>query len=217
MTIAFTALLMWAFAGVLIAWLSSRHGHNFWIMAVIGLAYGPLLVLIWIRGLKGQQTGSRLVRFDAREQRNGWIDVLVGLDGTSDCVESTGQALSTLGDAVGRVQLASVLDHEVFNSHDMFSIDERRIHYLQQAATKLALPHAELSLISGQPDKALHRHAAKHGFDLLVVSHRRAALPGAIRGSTATRLARSAEVPVLIGPATAATPRLSVDASQPSR
>lgn len=200
MAVALTALIVWGFSGVVVAWLLSRHGHNFWLLGILGLGYGPFLTLIWLRGIQGQPTKTRIVDEAGIEPDGGWIDVLVGLDGRSDSVESTRQVLTTLGPALRRVGLVSVLDHEVGNAPDAFTVDERRIEHLRQAAGDLGVPHAQISLITGQPDKALREHAQAFDFDLLVVAHRRADLVSSIRGSTTGRLARAAELPVLIGP-----------------
>ena len=200
MSIVLPALLIWGALGVAIAGLLSRHGHNFWLYAFIGLGYGPLLLLVWWQAAHGLPTSERIIHVDGHQNTDGWIDVLVGLDGTDDAVESTRHVIATLAGATRRVRLASVIDHEVSGSAEAFETDDRRISYLEAAARSLGMPNAEISLLSGQPDKALTDHATEHNFDLLVVAHRRDTLLSGIRGSTVGRLARNADLPVLIGP-----------------
>ena len=137
---------------------------------------------------------------DGHRNTDGWIDVLVGLDGTDDAVESTRHVIATLASATRRVRLAAVLDHEVSGSAEVFEADDRRIAYLETAARSLGMPDAEIAVLSGQPDKALADHATEHNFDMLVVAHRRDTLLSGIRGSTVGRLARNAALPILIGP-----------------
>ncbi len=202
--VLFTALGVWAAAGVITAAILSRHGHNFWLFALIGLGYGPFLLLIWLQGARGQQTRSVVIRPgtapSSRRPDAGWLDVLVGLDGSVESVSSTHRVLESLHPAVRRLQLTSAIDHEISNQPDAFGTDERRIEYLQQAANTLGYPEAELALISGQPAKALLEHAEQNSFDLLVIAHRARGLVASLQGSTASRLVRRADIPVLIGP-----------------
>ena len=48
MTVFLAALAVWGLCGLIIAALLARHGHNFWLYAVLGLGYGPFLVAIWL-------------------------------------------------------------------------------------------------------------------------------------------------------------------------
>ena len=200
MTILVTALAVWAICGVIIATLLARHGHNFWLFVLMGLGYGPFLVLVWLRGVRGQPVRSVIIKPGGGQANAGWIDVLVGLDGSEASVTSAHEVLKTLGAGLGRVQLASVLDHEISNQPDAFTADERRIAYLEQAAIELDVPHAEIVLLAGRPDKALLEHADRNNFDVLVIAHRANDLVNTLQGSTASRLARRADLPVMIGP-----------------
>lgn len=200
MAIFFTALAMWAAAGVIIAAILARHGHVFWVYAAMGLAYGPLLLLVWLEGVRGQGSRSIVIGPTKPASERGWIDVLVGLDASPDAVESARQVLATLGSSIRRVRLVSAVDHEILNSPGGFETDDERLHFLAEAAQSLSLDNAELALVSGQPAKALSDHAVEHSFDLLIVANRRHLVVSGLRGSTVGRLARNAEIPVLIGP-----------------
>lgn len=205
MMVLVTALVVWAAAGVIIAAILARYGHNFWLFALMGLGYGPFLVLVWLKGARGQQTQSVMIRAGSTGSSagwpdDGWLDVLVGLDGSDHSVCSTRHVLETLRPAIRRVRLTSALDHEISNQPDAFSTDERRSQYLKQAANTLGYPDAEIVLLSGQPDKALLDHAEQDSFDLLVIAHRAEGIVTTLQGSTASRLVRRAEIPVLIGP-----------------
>lgn len=202
MLIAVTAFAVWATSGVLIAWLLSRHGHNFWLLAVIGVPYGPLLTLIWFQAISGQPTERSSVQSSTKRGGSGWLDVLVGLDGSQESILSAQTMLDKLGPSLGRIQVASVLDHELFNYRDAFETDERRITYLQSAAKQLGLPNAEIALLSGQPDKALRDQAEADKFDLVLVAHRRPSPARLLQASTTKRLAGRSETPVLICPPT---------------
>jgi len=190
----------WALSGVVTAALLARHGHNFWLLALIGLGYGPLTGVIFARGFAGQDSSTTRTQSGGAVHSDGWLDVLVGLDGSDASVESVREVVRALGPAVKRLRLASVIDHEVSNAPDGFELDDKRWESLQRAASYLDIDEPDLVLVSGQPDKALASHAVDEDFDLIVVAHRRNFARSGLRGSTSGRLARSAPVPVLIGP-----------------
>lgn len=199
MFIFLAVVAIWASTGVAIAAVLARYGHSFWLFAAIGVAYGPLLLFVWLRGASGQPTQS-LLHASGATPETGWIDVLVGLDGSNDSIVSAGRVLKTLGPAVRRVRLTSAIDHEMFNAPDAFTIDDERLVYLEHAAAALGTRDAELSLVSGQPASALMEHVDANEFDLLIVANHGSHVASALRGSTVARLARSSSVPVLIGP-----------------
>jgi len=200
MAIFLTGLAVWACSGLIIAGLLARHGHNFWLLGLISLGFGPFVLLIWSKALYQLPSQVTVVKDDPIKADAGWIDVLVGLDGSDRSVESARSVLHTLGPAIGRLRLTSVIDHEVANAAEMYEIDDERIRFLESAAGTLGYDSAEISLVSGRPDRALVEHATANEFDLVVIAHRRHDIRGALRGSTAARLARTADLPVLIGP-----------------
>ena len=167
----------------------------------MGLGFGPFLLMIWGEALHRLPSRVTVVKADPVAWGAGWIDVLVGLDGSSESLASAQQVLAKLGPAIGRIRLTSVLDHEMANAAEVYELDDDRIRFLNDAALTLGHADAEISLVSGRPDKALLEHATTNAFDLVVVAHRRHDIRGALRGSTVARLARTAELPVLIGPA----------------
>jgi len=216
-TIFFAGLAVWAVSGLVIAGFLARQGHHFWLLALMGLGFGPFLIVIWAEALHRLPSRVTMVqpdpthvditasgpnKPDLTNEHGGWIDVLVGLDGDDESLASVDSVLTTLGPAIGRLRLTSVIDHEIANANDAFERDDDRVAFLRTAAHKLGYEDAEISMVSGRPDKALLEHATTNDFDLVVVAHRRNELRGALRGSTVARLARSADLAVLIGPAT---------------
>lgn len=196
----FAALIVWGLTGLIIAALISRHGHNFVLLAVMGLGYGPLLTLIWLQSSAGQETGCHVVRQVGQTPRRDHCHALVELDGTEGSVASARIVLDAIAPAMGRVEFTSVLDHELFNSADVFEVDEARAAYLERSADELGYPEADLTLISGRRDKALGRHAIKNGFDVIVVGRGRSVFGDWVRGDSLGRLARHVAVPLMIGP-----------------
>lgn len=200
MSVFLAALGVWGLSGLIIAALLARHGHNFWLYAVLGLGYGPFLVAIWLGSRSETSRSETIVAEGEPANEDGWIDLLVGLDGTEAAVQSTAEVLALLGPAIRRVRLASALDHEVTSAMNQLELDDHRRDHLRDAAAALGHPNAELALVAGQPDKALVDHALENDLALVVVAHRRNPTLGAVRGTTVGRLARNAEVAVLIGP-----------------
>lgn len=181
----------------------------------IGIAYGPLTLLFLfipepdelkrplLKTKSARVNRANVNKRDAQSaiNRDGWIDVLVGLDGTPNCLTSTKSVIETLGPAVRRLQLASVLDIETASRPDAFDTDEIRLEHLKKAAVDMDRD-AELILLSGSPDVALIDHAVSRDMDLVVLGHRENLLASTFLGSTVARLARDAALPIVIGPPT---------------
>ena len=193
-------LICWAGIGVAIAAVLARRGHNFWILAAMGLAYGPTLALVPL--LAGAAISGRTVTAERGpdDRTDGWLTVLIGLDGTGASIASVRKVLRTIEPAVRRIHLASVIDHEIAANPDNFELDDVRWDYLHDAALGLGWPGADRSLLSGAPDDALVRKAGEIGADLILVGHRTRPMGRLVQGSTVVGLAKTAEIPVLVGP-----------------
>ncbi len=200
MLIVLGLIVLWSGTGLLMAWGFRRHGHNFWILAGLGLAYGPLVAAFVLNAAAPQQSVAKMVSGDdLATNPDGWLDVLVGHDGSPDSTQSALDLIALLGNAIRRLRFAGVLDFEVGASPDRFAETASIETELRSAADRTHLPHVEVVLLRGQPDAALVDHAQEEGFQLLVVVHRRQRWESNVLGSTVGRLAKSAGVPLLIG------------------
>ena len=201
MLIVLGLIALWSGTGLLMAWGFRRHGHNFWILAGLGLAYGPLVAAFVLNAPAPQQPIAKLVADDHLPANpDGWLDVLVGHDGTPDSTPSVLNAVTMLGGAIRRLRYAGVLDYEMGASPDRFAETESIESEIRRAADQTQMPHVEVVLLQGQPDAALVDHALDEGFHLLVVAHRQHRVESSMLGSTVARLAKSAGMPLLIGP-----------------
>lgn len=193
------AVLVWSSIGLILALLYRRRGHNFLFYGAIGIWLGPLIALVmWLASRQQDPDVVRVLR-DGRLS-NGWIDVLVGVDGSIESVESVREVVSILDRSVRRIRVVSALDAETATSPAFFRNDDELEHRLRDAAARIGFPEAELALVSGRADRALVRHATEAGFDALIVAHRAHRLGAAMFGSTVQRLARDSTVPLFIGP-----------------
>lgn len=197
----YVGLVLWGLSGLAIAGLMYRRGHNFWINAFIGVGYGPFLTVIWLQSRLHQSDEEHVVVGRTEPLPFGHLYVLVGLDGSEQSLRSVGALVDMLGSSIRRMRLVSVIDHELTDAADIYEVDERRIDHLEEAAMTLGFPNAEISLLKGRPSNALAAHGLANDFDMLIVGHRHNAVTSALLGSTSTQLARSAGLPVLVGPA----------------
>ena len=200
MSSVLVALALWSLSGLAVALWLRRQGHNLAAHSALGVGFGPLVALFHLESRRHTETTATVVGTGAPSETGGWIDVLVGLDGSDTSIASARGALAMLGGSVGRLRLSTVLDVETANRPDAFDADERLVGYLEGAATSLSAPGAELVLLTGRADVALVDHAVAEDMDLVVVAHRQHSRQALILGSTVARLARDAALPVLIGP-----------------
>ncbi len=200
MRVVLIVLVLWSGSGLLLALFMRRRGHNLVAHATLGIGFGPLVALFGL-AQRSQPTGpATVISPGGPNPGPGWLDVLVGLDGSSGSIASAGAALEMLGGSVRRLRLASVLDFETARTRDSFDTDERLVVQLRDAATTLDARDAELVLLSGRADDALVEHAKAEGMDLIVVAHRQHPRRSALFGSAVARLARFSDVAVMIGP-----------------
>lgn len=193
------AVAVWSSLGVAISIAFRRQGHNFLLYAAIAIWLGPLVALIMASVRRHQEHAPvRILR--ANGHGSGWIDVLIGVDGSEASIVSVREVMLMLGSAVGRVRVVSALDRETANSPTFFENDDELERHLVTTAARIGYPDAELAFVSGRADRALVEHATEGEFDLLVVAHRSNRLRGFFFGSTVERLARSATVSLIIGP-----------------
>jgi hypothetical protein len=107
-----------------------------------------------------------------------------------------GVVFGPLGGRIGRLALATVLEHGATPS--LRRDEERAVEMLSALASSIPRREAATAILRGDPAAALTKHATENGYGLLVVGRRGHGATKALLGSTATRLARSPDVPVLI-------------------
>ena len=124
--------------------------------------------------------------------------MLVGIDGSVQSAAALRAALDLLGDRIGRLTLAGVIDYDSAISGRPWDTERLAIDELGRLAATVEDPKPSTALLVGDPAAALARHAAEDGYELLVVGRRGHGASKALLGSTAMKLGRGTDVPVLI-------------------
>ncbi len=161
-------LLAWVAAGLLTAVILKRRGHEFRSAAAVGLVFGPLFIPLARQAMRRRRddTATGPIAVSAGSARTGPVDVLVGLMGPAACVTSVIPILDTLGDRLGRLTLARVLNFESFHDEE-----DRNRAALELSCAELFLADYGPStvLVPGHPRTALVAHAADAAYDLLII------------------------------------------------
>jgi nucleotide-binding universal stress UspA family protein len=192
---ALVVVIAWFAIGLGTSYLMARRGHDAFSWWLVGTAFGPLAVGYVLHRILRERDRTGRSRGAARASSDRKIDVLVGIDGSSESEAAAAAACALLGPRLGRVVLASVLPFDT----PVWSETRRDANMALELAA-LRVPHVEVErvFLQGRPVEELTRYAAVNGFGLLAVGSRGKGLSTALLGSVASRLARADGVPVLI-------------------
>lgn len=189
----------WAAIGVVTSVVMARRGHAAFSWGVLGLILGPFaLVLALDAVLREQRTAVRSI--NPGRAGGGEVDVLVGVDDSEESAAALDAARTLLGPRLGRLMLATVIDYDAAESGFPRAVRDEATARLERQAAALAPLDPGTMLLAGRPDEALTRATIDGDYDLLVIGRRGAGRSKSMLGSVASRLARSARVPVLLGP-----------------
>jgi nucleotide-binding universal stress UspA family protein len=191
------ALVVWLAIGLTLALVMGRRGHSGFTWLVLGAVMGPLSFPL------AKQAMSKESPAYAREVASGIagvgvVDVLAGTDGSADSEAAVRTAVEMFGARIGRLTIASVADFGTFGERPPWLSEREAIASLERLVDQPSTPKPGAVVLSGRPADALVRYAQAEGYEILVVGRRGRGMSKAILGSTASQLARSAGVPVLI-------------------
>lgn len=191
------ALAVWLTVGITLAVLMGRRGHSPFEWFLIGAILGPIaLPLAWGRINSEPAAPNREIVDAAPGPGTGPVDVLVGIDGSTESETALRTAVELLGPRIGRLTLAGVTEFDYGNLQ--VKADTRRaLETLQGMAASASVAHLGITILSGKPSEALPEYALRDGYQLLVVGRRGRGASKAILGSTAAQLA-NAPIPVLV-------------------
>lgn len=183
---------VWVAIGLTLGTWMGRRGHNGFGWLVLGVVMGPFAVLLAVVARReDEQLGPRSLA--PAVVGTGWLDVLVGVDGSAESRAALASVQRTFGPALARVTLATVLPYAASRE------DERRAYaLLEDEREAAAWPNAGLELVHGRPAEALLELATTDGYDVVAAGTRGAGLTTHLVGSAALDLARHAKVPVLL-------------------
>ena len=189
-------VLAWALFGVSTALVMGRRGHRPFMWLVLTIAFGPLVLPLAASALRHHRQGL-VQRLSFGHAGTGTVDVLGGIDGSSEAEQAIVSAIHMLGSRLGRVTLASVVDYDIAADSGMAEEKDRASTAIARAASATGV-QPETILLSGRPAEALRKRAVEEGYELIVIGRRGRGASRVLIGSVASELARGAEVPVLV-------------------
>jgi nucleotide-binding universal stress UspA family protein len=189
-------LLAWALFGVSTALVMGRRGHQPFMWLVLAITFGPLVVPLAGSALRHHR-GGLLERLSVGRAGTGTIDVLAGIDGSTDAEQAIVAAIHMLGSRLGRTTLAAVVDYDIAARSSLSEDCDRAKAEILRAVSATGLQPATI-LLAGRPAEALRKHALEEGYELIVVGRRGRGASRLLMGSVASELARGGEVPVLV-------------------
>lgn len=189
-------VLAWALFGVSTALLMGRRGHQPFMWLVLAIVFGPLVVPLAASALRHHRQGL-VQRLSFGHAGTGTVDVLGGIDGSSEAEQAIVSAIHMLGSRLGRVTLAAVVDYDIAADSGMAEEKDRARTAIARAAGATGV-QPETILLSGRPAEALRKRAVEEGYELIVIGRRGSGASRVLIGSVASELARGAEVPVLV-------------------
>ncbi|MDH3754642.1 MAG: universal stress protein [Acidimicrobiia bacterium] len=200
LTFVEAAIAGWIVVASAVLVFMTRRGHSPTRWAAIAFVLGPFSVLFaaWTRH-RSPRIRSTTLQWGA--QGPGPLSVLVGIDGSGAAHRALGAAIETLGDRIGHLTLAYVLDFEAAAKHRESPARTEARRVLDAEATaigeRLAVQPRTV-LLAGSPAAALVDHAREAGDDLLVIGTHGRGEADWLQGSVAADLAEQRAVRVLI-------------------
>ena len=201
-SLLFIVFGLWTFSGFVAAIVMGRRGHSPFPWFVLGFVFGPLVVALMLGAVRREQS-TPVVHVGHTEQSVESLAVLVGVDGSDEAKGALVTGLALFGTRIGRLTIATVLDHDVDGSSAGREAQERAREMLSAHALLAAVlldREAETVMLTGRPADALVHHAFAGNFQVIVVSPRGKGASRVLFGSVASSLARGVGVPVVMLP-----------------
>ncbi|MCZ7535070.1 MAG: universal stress protein [Acidimicrobiia bacterium] len=196
----FIAIFVWMTIGVVAGIVMGRRGHSWFTWAALGTVLGPLVIPLALTDVR-EEPDIRAITLDRGRPGTGPLHVVVGIDGSPESRAALTSTLALLGDRLGTLTLAAVLDYDTAASSRQWEESEQAKAALADAAA-VAKKDLHLSpetvLLAGPPARALLDHATTAGVDLLAIGSRGRGATKMLLGSVASHLAAATETPVLI-------------------
>jgi nucleotide-binding universal stress UspA family protein len=190
--------VVWLAIGVAAGVVMARRGHDFRTWFGLGAISGPLVIRLIADADAPEPAGARDVATGF--PGDGPVDVLVAIDGSPESYRALREVTELLGDRIGRISVAAVLDIEADSDLSPDHDRERARADLAAATEYLASVDLDptVTILTGAPAPALERHAVDGGFSLVAVGPRGRGLATQVLGSVAAHLVRASPLPVLV-------------------
>lgn len=143
-------VLAWALFGVSTALLMGRRGHQPFMWLVLAIVFGPLVVPLAASALRHHRQGL-VQRLSFGHAGTGTVDVLGGIDGSSEAEQAIVSAIHMLGSRLGRVTLAAVVDYDIAADSGMAEEKDRARTAIARAAGATGVQPETILLSGRQP------------------------------------------------------------------
>jgi len=184
----------WLTIGLMLSVLMGRRGHNSFGWLVLGAVFGPLGVVLAVDAWRHAERLAPVPASDVLPQVGaGPVDVLVGYDGSPESGAAIDAAVALLGDRIGRLTVATVVNYGSVPG------DERMARQaLRRLAARVPARPSAFEVLHGHPSAALTQYAIEGGYELIAVGARGKGVSRAVYGSAASELARDGKIPTLV-------------------
>ena len=212
-------VLVWLLIGALASLVMARRGHDPVSWGLLGALWGPLVIpAAWSSRRRAASTPATARREHTGTPGPGPVNTLVGVDGSRDSEIAACKAVRLLGDQLGRITLATVLDYDTAEASTTAAGGAMRVarDVLARAADEIADADAETVVLTGHPAPALLEFARANHVDLVVVGARGRGVTHAVMGHVSSRLVRQQDVPVLLAGAPPWRPLRTEASARPS-
>jgi nucleotide-binding universal stress UspA family protein len=196
-TALFIFLGVWVTIGIVASIFMGRRGHNPFAWLVLGTMLGPLVIPVAIVAVSGERIHQRR-EIVTGLGAGGIVDVLVGIDGSSESKAALRKVGRLFGPVIGRLTLATVEDFDGVGSRTPLDIEEKAVKNLELLASSVEARQPSAVILTGRPADALMRCAVDQRYDVIAIGRRGRGARKAVMGSTASRLANATDVPVLV-------------------
>lgn len=158
----------WVLAGLGVAIVAVRLGHERRVWIGLGIALGPVsLALLALH--RSPRLRPAPVVVDPGAPGRGDVSVLVAVLGEAEDAAEVGPLLRAQGDQLGLVTLCRAIEVEAATDPDSAASRESAERVLRDGALFLGGVQPSLVLLPGPAGDVIARYALRHGFDHVVV------------------------------------------------
>jgi nucleotide-binding universal stress UspA family protein len=201
-TILLVIVCLWLLVGILASFVMARRGHDPWSWGVLGALLGPLVVPVALATTRRDTSTATAVQGTHHRgiPGGGPVYVLVGIDGSPDAEAVACTVAELLGERLGRMTLATVVDYDVARAPGparAIRLAEAQQH-LDAAAEAVPGQQPDTVVLTGRPAETLLDYARQHPTELIAIGARGRGVSTSVLGSVAARLVRQRDFPILV-------------------
>jgi hypothetical protein len=158
----------WVLAGLAVAGVAIRLGHERRVWLALGFALGPVSIALLALHRSPRLRPAPVV-VEPGAPGGGDVSVLVALMGEPEDAAEAGPLLRAQGDQLGLVTLCRAVEVEAVTDPDWQDRKDDAVRVLRDAVLFLGGVRPSLVLLPGPAADVIARYALRHGFDHVVV------------------------------------------------